>query len=185
MSRFSWWMLHEAKWYIFSFLTDFFFLLSSIDCRLWYYFCMFKFVTQNYVIFNVFLKIFFCFLSRYCLSVNDLLCMQHIPLSRSCRSGRHLHDLHLSLLTCFFFFLLKFALKRKCEMQKHFFFQNVKGKFQNRKGSKKKINKTNTCKYASHAINHVSILKFYFSCLYWNNHSEFWYIFFYKYKKEK
>lgn len=137
MSRFSWWMLHEAKWYIFSFLTDFF-LLSCIDCRLWYYFCMFKFVTQNYVIFNVFFKIIFCFLSRYCLSVNDLLCMQHIPLSRSCRSGWHLHDLHLSLLTCFFFFLLKFALIRKCEMQKHFFFKMSKENFKIGKVPRKK-----------------------------------------------
>lgn len=126
MSRFSWWMLHEAKWYIFSFLTDFFFLLSCIDCRLWYYFCMFKFVTQNYVIFNVFFfkYFFFCFLSRYCLSVIDLLCMQHILLSRNCRSGWHLHDLHLSFANFLFYFLKICFDKEMLNAKNIFFFQN-------------------------------------------------------------
>lgn len=108
----------DAAWsqmiYIF-FLNWFFFLLSCIDCRLWYYFCMFKFVTQNYVIFNVFFffNIFFCFLSRYCLSVIDLLCMQHIPLSRNVVVV-DICMIFTSHLQTFCFISLKFVLIRKC-----------------------------------------------------------------------
>lgn len=68
---------------------------------------------------------------------------------------------------------------------KTFFFQNVKGKFQNRKGSKKKINKTNTCKYASHAIKHVSILKILFFMFVLKQSQWILIYIFYKYKKEK
>lgn len=159
MSRFSWWMLHEAKWYIFSFLTDFF-LLSCIDCKLWYYFCMFKFVTQNYVIFNVFfLNIFFCFLSSYRFTLHAT----YTSVTK-CRSGWHLHDLHLSFAN-FLFYILKICFDKEMLNAKTFFFS--KCHHLRRKGSKKT---KQIHVYTQSMLLYVYLYsKFYFSTSEWEN----------------
>lgn len=93
-----------------------------------------------------FFKFFFCFLSRYCLSVSDLLCMQNIPLSRNCRSGWHLHDLHLSFAN-FLFYFLKICFDKEMLNAKNIFFFKMSSfayeRFQ-------KTPKTNTWIYAIH-----------------------------------
>lgn len=111
-----------------------------------------------------FLNFFFCFLSRYCLSVIDLLCMQNIPLSRICRSGWHLHDLHLSFAN-FLFYFLKICFDKEMLNAKTFFFS--KCHHLRRKGSKKT---KQIHVYTQSMLLYVYLYsKFYFSTSEWEN----------------
>lgn len=108
-----------------------------------------------------FFNYIFCFLSRYCLSVIDLLCMQHIPLSRNCRSGWHLHDLHLSFAN-FLFYFLKICFDKEMLNAKNIFFFKMSS-FAYERFQKKPQNK------------YMNIRNpWYYTCM-----KKFWYIFFF------